>query len=207
MSDLSDFRTVEDAAELAEQPVTNGMHPTNGRNGATNGVAAGGTYDAHAANALRRESSMPVDAEVVVPMGMAQSERRAPHHDTWGPDIPSLRIGQVGAADAAATSLPLQAIIPPPHAYDPGAGPPRALRPVRFVTGWVLLLGAWLATAGVLTLGRSLLAGVPGGMGMPFQFALYALTALGALWLVVVAMACLAAGAFALSLALTTRGW
>lgn len=222
MSELSDFHTVEDAAELAEHPSSNGVHATNhatnGANGAAHGIVSNGVYDGHSAHAFDQEAIAEVanaDAHAVIGLssglssGATQPELRVPSGDTWGPDLPSLRIGQVGAAggEAAGSSSAIQARVAPMPVYDLSARPPRALRPTRLVAGLVLLLGAWLATVGALLLGRSVLTGLPDGMDLPFQIGLYILTALGALWLVVVALACLATAAFALSLAVTTRRW
>lgn len=224
MGELSDFRSVEDAAELAEQPATNGRHVTNGANGhssAIHSAATPGARNGYSVSMPGQEASIEANGDVdaaggvefAKSSGATQPELHIPHRDTWGPAIPSLRIGQVGAAGSYASieapaTLPAVAVAAAPtHVYDPHARPPLALRPMRLVFGLVLLLSAWLATVGVLMLGRSLLAGLPEGMELPFQLGLYTLTALGALWLLVVALACLAAGAFALSLALTTRRW
>jgi hypothetical protein len=135
-------------------------------------------------------------------------ESNAPPLVTWEPDLPQLRIGHASVSSPSAADARSVVTIPAPvRAYDPEARPPRLLRAIRFICGLILLLGAWLAAIGVLLLGRGLTGGLPAGLDLPFQIGLYVLTALGVAWLALVALACLAAGALALALALTTRGW
>jgi len=140
-----------------------------------------------------------------VDLGAGEAPGAFAARDSWGPEIPALRLTQVGAAREPPEGAP--AAIPPD--YDSPA--PRLLRAIRALAGLALLLLAWGATTAALALGGSLPAGPPHGpglsLGVVLGLALYVLTALGAAWLAVVALACVVAGAFALSLALGARGW
>ena len=205
MSELSDFRVVQDAAELGEPSATNGANGVNGTQSAngyngTNGHnGANGRSGAHTNEPPARESAgaaegFMVGAEVV-PSGAAQSESSAIFLDMWQADLPQLRIGTASVSHpSAADARPAVAVAAPVRVYDPDARPPHLLRAMRFLFGLILLLGAWLATASVLMLGRGLTDGLPAGMDLPFQIGLYVLTALGSAWLALVALACLAAG-------------
>jgi hypothetical protein len=73
--------------------------------------------------------------------------------------------------------------------------------------GVLLLLLGWAATTGCFALVRLLLDGFPQEPSLVPRIGLYVVTALAAGWVGVVALACVIAGAFALSLALTSRGW
>lgn len=220
MSERSDFRIVQDAAELAEPSATNGA---NGASRAQRANGYSGTNGHHDANGLdgrnspntngpARESAgvgggFAMSAEAVS-LGVASSESVGFQNDMWQADLPQLRIGTASVSSPSATDArPVVAVAAPGRVYDPDARPPRLLRATRFLFGLILLLGAWLAAMCVLMLGSGLMDGPPTGMDLPFQIGIYVLTALGAAWVALVALACLAAGAFALSLALTTRGW
>jgi hypothetical protein len=135
----------------------------------------------------------------------APPEARHAPPDSWGTNPPPLRLTHVGAAPHDSAEMPAA----PEPAYTRRA--PRLLRLVRLLVGLTLLGAAWVATSGALMLGDVLLQGPPqdGGLSLhgALGLALYVLAALGALWLVVVALACIVAGAFTLSLALGARGW
>ncbi len=214
MSELSNFRVVQDAAELGGPSATNGANGTqsaNDYNGTNGHNGANGRNGAHtnepARDSIDAAESLVVSAEAVS-LGVASSESSAIPLDMWQAGLPQLRIGTASVSHpSAANARPVVAVAAPVRVYDPGARPPRLLRAVRFLFGLIFLLGAWLATASVLMLGGGLTDGLPAGMDLPLQIGLYVLTALGSAWLALVALACLAAGAFALSLALTTRGW
>jgi hypothetical protein len=125
--------------------------------------------------------------------------------DTWGPNLPPLRLAAVDSPDEeAADAAPPT---PPAPVDDPIASPPPWLRGARFIAGILLLICGWVATSALLLLGGLLLNGFPQEPSLPLRLGLYALTALAVTWLAVVALACVVAAAFALGLALTARGW
>ncbi len=96
---------------------------------------------------------------------------------------------------------------PVPTPDDPDTAPLSWLRPVRCLVGILLLVLAWAATAAVFVLVGLLLGGFAQDSSLPERFGLYVLTAIGAAWLAIVALACVVAAAFSLGLAITSRGW
>jgi hypothetical protein len=86
------------------------------------------------------------------------------------------------------------------------AGAPLWLRPARFACGVVLLALAWGATMAAIVL-VAVTIGLPPRRYELAHAALYALGAIGALWLGALALACVIVGAFCITLALTERGW
>jgi hypothetical protein len=200
MSELSEYRVVD----AADDP--GGPGGSNGKNGV------------HPSSLASRPGVAPRVGEApsyttsgTAPGAAALDEigGRLPT-DTWGANMPALRLAPVGVSDGLEGSGPRSASTLPPSptpAVDGPAGPPPWLRPVRAVAGVALLALAWAATVGVLALARVLLDGLPQSPDLVTSLALYLLVAIGAAWLAVVAIACVAAAAFSLGLALTVRGW
>ncbi len=83
---------------------------------------------------------------------------------------------------------------------------PRGLRLSRAVAGVVLLALAWAAVMGAFLLAEATLTPVP-THNLASRLALYGLGLIGALWLAIMALGAIIAGAFCLMLACTTRQW
>jgi len=84
--------------------------------------------------------------------------------------------------------------------------PPRLLRLRRFFTGILLLAIAWLCLLLVAFLGMRAWESIP-HQKVSLHLLLYVLEAMGAFWVGLAAVACIVAGAFCLTLALTTSKW
>ncbi|HEV8194106.1 MAG TPA: hypothetical protein VGP82_21880 [Ktedonobacterales bacterium] len=89
----------------------------------------------------------------------------------------------------------------------PNEAVPPYLRLGRALVGFVLLALAWGCVVLVLLLANAVLSGLNEPLHVTLHLLLSLLGALAMIWLVVVALACLVAGAFSFSLALSHRDW
>ncbi len=89
----------------------------------------------------------------------------------------------------------------------PNEPAPRFLRLGRALIGLALLAVAWGSVVLVIVLANLVLGDLDDPIHITVRFLLYLLGALAMIWLAVVALASLVAGAFSLSLALSRRDW
>jgi hypothetical protein len=89
----------------------------------------------------------------------------------------------------------------------PNEAAPPYLRLGRALAGLVLLALSWGCVVLVLLLANAILSNFNEPIHVTQRFLLSLLGALAMIWLIVVALACLVAGAFSLSLALSRRDW
>ena len=75
------------------------------------------------------------------------------------------------------------------------------------MAGMALLGLAWAGMIGVVLLGMALADALAGHTHPMAQLALAIVYGVGALWLAIMAGACILVGAFAMRLAVTQRGW
>ncbi len=182
MSEFSEYQVVDAPGDLGEPGGTNGAH-----DGYADSVVTQPRHAVHA-DELSRDVPAPTD--------------------TWGSHLPALRLSAVSASDDDPQRDEAPSAVPPgPVPTDDLAAPPHWLRPARCLVGIVLLALAWAATVAVLVLARLLLGGFAQEPSLPMRLGLDLLTAMGAAWLAIVALACVVAAAFSLGLAITSRGW
>jgi hypothetical protein len=134
--------------------------------------------------------------------GFDQEQHPAPMHAQrrfWTTTMLPLRITRAASQRQQATKSPR-----PTLALD--APPPPFLRPLRLLSGMLLLALAWGGVLLVLTLAQPLANGFP-RHHLTLHVLLSLLSVLGACWIGVATLACIVAGAFCLMLALTSRGW
>jgi hypothetical protein len=127
-----------------------------------------------------------------------ESDRSAARRRTWPHGLPALRLNRISHRPAAQphTEAPPD---PPPHA-------PRYLGPLRFLIGLVLLVLAWAGALAVVMLVQAALQPATHQRAI-IHAALVILELGGGCWIGLAALACIIAGAFSLSLALTGRDW
>ena len=122
---------------------------------------------------------------------------------TWPRGMPALRIGHAPVPPYVAPERDAE---PEPSASAAPGRTPWYLRLLRLAVGLVLLVLAWGGVLGVVVLGRAVLH--PAGSLRVVMNALLAIVELGgACWIGLATVACIVAGAFSLSLALTNRDW
>ncbi|MGZ3582411.1 MAG: hypothetical protein ACXWQR_21275 [Ktedonobacterales bacterium] len=124
---------------------------------------------------------------------------------TWSQGMPALRLGRrvalhrvegQGTATTDATSAPITL----------DSTPPRFLRLIRFVVGVALLGLAWAGILAIVMLGQTLVQ--PVTRQHMITHLLFDVAVAGAACLIgITVLGCLIAGAFCLTLALTSRDW
>jgi hypothetical protein len=125
-------------------------------------------------------------------------DQSATRRRTWPHGLPALRLNRISHRPAA-QPRPEAAKDPPPHA-------PRYLGLLRFLIGLVLLVLAWAGALMVVLLVQTALRPAPHQRAI-VHVALAILELGGGCWIGLAALACIVAGAFSLSLALTHRDW
>jgi hypothetical protein len=128
--------------------------------------------------------------------------------------MPALRIGRARVAPSPVVDAPSTPGAPDtPGAPEVASPPPPALarapwylRLLRLAVGLTLLVLAWCGVLGITLLARSALRPVPAAHAV--LASVVAVLKLGAAcWVGIATLACIIAGAFSLSLALTHRDW
>lgn len=191
----------------------------NGHNGASPESIGGDALPLDASGDVRLDVRVDVreDVSTMATVGRGRA-------DTWGSNLPALRLAPAGPVHPERADHTGQSNHTDytervePHESNPEGEPgpahhrlvpsaPASLRLVRGLVGIFLLLLAWAATVGCITLAQLVLGGFPQESDLAARVGLYVVAALAAVWVGVVALACLVAGAFALALAVTSRGW
>lgn len=125
--------------------------------------------------------------------------RSKPKLSTWSGRMVALRINR---KDRLYTPKP----DPKPLLVDT-IHPPRLLRFWRLLAGIGLLVAAWGGVLLLVEIAFNLANTLPSRIYPTEAFALFLLSAVGAVWLAVVTLGCILVGAFALALSLGRRGW
>ena len=127
-----------------------------------------------------------------------ESDRSAVRRRTWPHGLPALRLNHISHRPAAQ-----------PHSETAPDSPrhaPRYLGPLRFLIGLALLVLAWAGALAIVLLVQAALQPAPHQRAI-IHAALVILELGGGCWIGLAALACIIAGAFSLSLALTGRDW
>lgn len=118
---------------------------------------------------------------------------------TWPHGMPALRLNRRAIVPITAGTDSMTEIAP-------ALAVPRLLWLRRLLLGVLLLGAAWGCLLLVAALGMNVWTGVP-HQRVSLRLLLYLVEAAGACWVGITAIGCIVAGAFCLTLALTTRKW
>lgn len=119
---------------------------------------------------------------------------------TWPHGAPPLRLNRRAIVPVTTDAAPATGVAPAL------AAPPRFLWLRRLLLGVLLLAAAWGCLLLVAALGMNVWTGVP-HQRASLRTLLYLLEAGAACWVGITAVGCIIAGAFCLTLAVTTRKW